>query len=62
MGSNELILKLQQELKKLIEVQNALESIGVDYHHDWVAYAKEQFISIYDGALTEEQKDLIFRL
>jgi hypothetical protein len=62
MQSNQLILKFKQELKNLIKTQNALEALGVDYAHDWVAYAKEQFISIHDGALTKEQKDLIYML
>ena len=62
MTTNELILQLQHQIKKLIKVQNALEGLGVEYDHDWIAYVKEQFISIHDGALTEEQKDLIYML
>ena len=62
MTTNELILQLQHQINKLTKVQNALEALGVDYDHDWNAYVKEQFISIHDGALTEEQKDLIYML
>ena len=62
MTTNELILKLQDQLNKLIKVQNDLEALGVEYVHDWTAYAKEQFISIHYGDLTEEQKDLIYIL
>lgn len=62
MTTNELILKLQRQLNNLIKVQNDLEALGIEYDHDWTAYVKEQFISIHDGALTEEQKDLIYIL
>jgi hypothetical protein len=59
---NDLIDKLDVQLRKLYKIQHALEELGLEWNNNLDASIKEQFVETYKDSLKEEHLDRIFTL